>query len=84
VHSERDTPELRSIRARIAAHHLHAQGGTNTGPARAAFLDRFERQVDPDGVLNPEERARRAAHAKTAYFTALALRSAKARRKGTR
>ena len=45
------------------------------------MLDRFEREVDPDGVLSPEERARRAGHARKAYFTRLALQSAKARRK---
>jgi hypothetical protein len=43
-------------------------------------MDRFERQVDPDGTLKPEERARRAGHARKAYFTRLALRSAQARR----
>jgi hypothetical protein len=49
--------------------------------ASCALLDRFERQVDPDGVLSPAERARRAGHARKAYFTRLALRSAQARRK---
>jgi hypothetical protein len=71
----------RALAARIAAHALHARGGTNTGPARRAFLDRFEREVDPDGVLPAEERARRAGHAKQAYFTRLSLKSAQARRK---
>jgi hypothetical protein len=51
-----------------------------TAPGRRAFLERFEREVDPDGVLPAAERARRAEHARKAYFTALALRSAKARR----
>lgn len=74
------TPEQRSLRARIAAHELHAKGGTNTAPAREAFLARFERQVDPEGVLHPDERARRAEHARKAYFAKLALASAKARR----
>jgi hypothetical protein len=49
--------------------------------ARASFLARFEREVDPDGVLDPAERARRAEHAETAHFTRMALASAKARRK---
>jgi hypothetical protein len=52
-----------------------------TEPARRALLDRFEREVDPDGVLSPAERARRAGHARKAYFTRLALRSAQARRR---
>ncbi len=72
----------RVLRARIAAHLLHAQisdEAEHTAPARAAFLSRFEREVDPDGVLDPQERARRAEHAKKAYFLRLALASRKAR-----
>lgn len=45
------------------------------------MLDKFEREVDPDGVLAPAERARRAAHARKAYFARLALKSAQARRR---
>ncbi len=52
-----------------------------TAPARRAFDERFERQVDPDGSLPPAERARRAGHARKAYFGRLALKSAQARRK---
>lgn len=76
------TPEQRALRARLAAHTLHARitdESAHTAPARKAFLDRFEREVDPDGALDPTERARRAAHAKKAYFVRLALRSARAR-----
>jgi hypothetical protein len=77
-------PEQRSLQARMGAHKLHSlhDSRTITANARKAFLDRFEREVDPDGVLTPEERARRAAHARKAYFTGLALKSAKARRRG--
>ncbi|MDP9460708.1 MAG: hypothetical protein M3Q22_10825 [Actinomycetota bacterium] len=80
------TPEQRALAARIAAHSkwaLTADPTAATAPARAAFLDRFEREVDPDGVLPPTERARRAEHARKAYFTRLALKSAKARRKAS-
>jgi hypothetical protein len=72
----------RSQRASIAAHRLHAtyDSGELTAPARAAALARFELEVDPDGVLPETERLRRADHAKRAYFRALALKSAKARR----
>lgn len=79
------TPAQRSLRARLAAHTLHAQivdPAAHTAPARRAFLDRFEREVDPDGTLPPAERARRAEHARKAYFTRLALASARARAKG--
>lgn len=75
------TPSERSLRSRIAAHTMHAAGRTNTVPARQAFADRFALEVDPDGVLEPTERARRAEHARRAYFASLALKSAQARRK---
>lgn len=79
------TPAELSLQARLAAHSLHARvsdPSAHTAPARRAFLDRFEREVDPDGTLPPADRARRAAHARKAYFAALALKSAQARRKG--
>jgi hypothetical protein len=75
------TSEERVLRARIGAASLHAQGKTNTAPARAALTERFERQVDPDGSLPPAERASRAAHARRAYMLALSLKSAQARRR---
>ena len=64
--------EERRLRARAAAYALHAQGGTSTKAATQAFLERFERQVDPDGVLTPEERTRRAALARKSYMSLLA------------
>lgn len=81
------TPEQRSLRARIGAHALHAKVAdpvAHTAPARRAFDSRFEREVDPDGALAPAERARRAEHARRAYFAGLALKSARARSKGAR
>ncbi len=77
------TPADRTNIARMAAHVLHSQVDSvaHTAPARKAFLDRFERDVDPQGVLDPAERARRAAHARKAYFIALARKSAAARRR---
>jgi len=80
---DRLSPSERTLRSRHAAHTLHSRltdPAAHTGPARRAFLDRFERQVDPQKALEPAERGRRAAHARKAYFTALALKSAKARR----
>lgn len=76
------TPAERVLRARLAAHTRWAQQDPveGTAAARAAFLDSFEQAVDPDGVLEPEERARRAASARKAHFARLALRSAQARR----
>ena len=66
----------------MAAHMLHARitdPAAHTKPARTAFLSRFEREVDPDGTLDSQERARRAEHAKKAYFLRLAQESRKAR-----
>jgi hypothetical protein len=77
------TPEQRTLRAQIGAHAMHASHDSReiTAPARAAFRNSFERQVDPDGVLSPDERARRTAHALKSHMYALALKSAKARAK---
>jgi len=55
-----------------------------TAPAREAFMGRFEREVDPDGVLPERERAQRAEAARRAYYTELALKSVVARRKRVR
>lgn len=71
----------RTLRARMAAYTLHATHDSRltTRAAREAFMARFERQVDPDGQLPLSERTRRAEAAKKAYFSRLALKSAKAR-----
>jgi hypothetical protein len=72
----------RILRARLAAYVLHSKvdSRAHTAPAREAFNARFEREVDPDGVLAPKERARRAALARKAYYTRLSLKAAQARR----
>lgn len=49
--------------------------------ARRGFNARFEKEVDPDGLLPDTERARRADMARKAYFARLALKSADARRR---
>ena len=77
------TPEERALRSRIAAHKSWANTtdpSARTKPARDAMLARFEAEVDPDGTLAPNERRRRAEHARKAYMQGLALKSAKARR----
>lgn len=76
------TPAQRTLRAKLAAHTLHARvpdAAKHTAPARRAFLERFEREVDPFGELPDAERRRRAVHARKAYFSRLALASVKAR-----
>jgi hypothetical protein len=75
-------------RSLIATHAISARWARTTAEermaevaiARKAFLDRFEREVDPDGKLDPKERAFRAGHARKAYFAKLALKSVQARR----
>jgi hypothetical protein len=44
-------------------------------------MSKFERDVDPEGVLDPAERARRGESARKAHYARLALRSAQARRR---
>lgn len=77
------TPSERSLRARLAAHAMHAQHDSRetSAPARAAFNARFLDEVDPDRALPEAERARRADHARKAHMTRLSLASAKARRR---
>lgn len=73
----------RQIIGAIGAHESWARTPdrtARTSAGRRAFLARFEREVDPDGTLTPEERTRRAESARKAYFARLALKSAQARR----
>jgi len=74
-------PDEMSRRGRIGAHRLHSLYDSRqlTAPGRAAFLAKFERDVDPDGVLPEQERLRRAMHARKAHFARLARLSAIAR-----
>ncbi len=78
------TPEQRSIRARIGAFALHAQGGTSTRAGTAAFLARFTREVEAAAAargetLAPAETERRAQLLRRAHFARLALASSRAR-----
>lgn len=76
------TPEERRLRARLGGltRHAYCDSREATAPARKAFLERFYNQVDPERVLTPGERERRAEAAKKAHMTRLALKSAQARR----
>lgn len=76
-------PAERRLISSLAAHEkwsLVEDRQAATAAARQAFDDHFEKQVDPDGKLDPAERARRAQNAKRAHFSRMALRSAQARR----
>jgi hypothetical protein len=80
-----DATEM-ALRGRIGAYIMHSRSDPRetTAAARAAFLARFEHEVDPDGTLPAAERCRRAEAARKAYFARLALKSARARRTQTR
>ena len=75
-------PNEMAQRGRIGAYVLHSKHDPKetTAKARETFLARFEREVDPEGVLPEAERLRRAEAARKAYFAKLAYQSAKARR----
>lgn len=77
------TPAQRSLRSRIAAHTSWAKTedrSARTANARQAAMDRFEKLVDPDGVLPLEERRQRAGSAKQAHYLKMAAASAATRR----
>ncbi|GAA1550686.1 hypothetical protein GCM10009827_084180 [Dactylosporangium maewongense] len=76
------TPAQRTMRASLAAHTRWAVEPDREKalqPARDGLLARFERQVDPDGVLPPAERARRAESARKAFYRSMQLKSSRAR-----
>jgi hypothetical protein len=73
----------KNINARIAAEISWARTSdrsARTRPAREAFLKRFDREVDPDGKLPPEERRRRAEHVLRAHMLRLRKRALASRR----
>lgn len=79
------------LRGRLGAFALHAKydARETTKKAREVFMSRWDQEVDPNNVLEPTERQRRAEAAKRAYFARLAYRSAlkrakHGRRDGTR
>jgi hypothetical protein len=78
-----NTHAERVLTGRLGAYILHSRYDSHelTKAAREAFRSKFEREVDPEGVLPVEERLRRAEMARKAHFTRLALKSAQVRRK---
>ncbi len=72
-----------SLWGRIGAYEQHARHNVleTSAAGRAAFMRRFEDQVDPDRLLDPADRASRAKAARAAYMLRLAHRSREARRR---
>ncbi|GDY33723.1 hypothetical protein GTS_53560 [Gandjariella thermophila] len=71
------------LRAQIAAHTSWAatpDRQARTAPGTQAFLERFERLVDPEQKLCPEERRKRAQSLLRAHMQRLALLSIRARK----
>jgi len=80
------TPSQLTLRARLGAYSLHAKYDSRetTQAARDAFLNRFEREVDPKFWLPVAERQRRSHAALRAHMTRLALASSLARAKSSK
>lgn len=73
-----------SLASRFGAHRSWANTAdrsARTAPARKALEARWERLADPDHVLPPAERAKRAESLRKAHFARMALKSAQARRR---
>lgn len=84
--AKKRTPEEvdRSLRAQIAANTRWAIEPNRTqamAPARAAFVKKFEKQVDPDGTMDPVVRAERVDNLMRAHMLKVAMKGAQARRK---
>lgn len=72
-----------SLRHEIAAHESWARTtdrSARTRAARQGLEAKFEREVDPDGVMSPADRAKAIESARKAHYRRLALKSAEARR----
>lgn len=79
-----ETPTERLLRSRLASHTRWSREPDRTAataPARKGLQARFEREVDPDGVLDPAERAKRAESARKAFYADLTRKSIAARRR---
>jgi hypothetical protein len=77
-------PDDRRVRAQIGAHSSWAHTpdrSARTAPARAAMLEKFARQVDPEGTMTPAARALAADSARKAHLLRMTRASIEARRK---
>lgn len=75
------TPAERRAWGRVGGLTAQARYGgvAMTKPARDGFRAKWERLVDPAGVLDPRERTRRAERALRAHMVTLAMASARVR-----
>jgi hypothetical protein len=73
---------MRALHSRLASHVRWSREPDRTAatePARKGMEARFEREVDPDGLLDPIERAKRVESARKAYYARLTYLSIQAR-----
>lgn len=78
-----ESPAERSLHAQAASLTYWSTVPNRTAatqPLRDGFVRKLERQVDPDGVLEPQERARRVEMARRAHLANASRLAAKARR----
>jgi len=78
------SPGERRLQARAAAYTRWAHTTNRTAAtaaAREGLMRKFENQIDPNGLLAPDERRVQAIRARGAYYATLAAKSAAARRK---
>jgi hypothetical protein len=67
--------------AGVRSPRCHTSRGSAGWSINQTLKAKFEREVDPEGKLSPQERAKRAEYARRAHMQRLALKSAKARRR---
>jgi hypothetical protein len=75
------TPAERSVRGSLASDVSWSRTVDRTArtePGRRAFREKFEREVDPDGVMDPVTRAKAAESARRAHYKRLSLKASKA------
>ncbi len=76
-------PTVRAVAARVAALTRWSKvdnPSAATAPARRGLIAKFEREVDPDGELNPAERSKRVERAQLAHMNRMSLAAAAKRR----
>lgn len=84
---EKLTPEQRILRARAAAHDSWARTtdrAARSAPGGAALLAKIDAAVPDDESISDEARQQMICSARRAYYTKLAAKSARARRRGMR
>jgi hypothetical protein len=80
------TPAQRALRARIASHHSWAATTSRRARAKSggdAIRERIAAQVDPNGVMSPQDREKAVASAVKAHYARLGALSGQARRKAS-